>query len=202
MDNQQEELVWAAFECIAVGIRKNFQSISCGGQSTQFIRDRFTSIGIYPNLTNSLRSECGERLEYNAQSNSGLSGSRNGAAIHRAGIFQNLFDSDLIWRRKKLSDMKAAIKAADKQLRAVLLRALITMSYAHWEGYVRSCANWYFEHLILRKRPFSDFERHFYINSFLARLETFSRSGTSIESRCKLAVNVLDGGGASFSYVN
>jgi hypothetical protein len=51
------------------------------------------------------------------------------------------FDFDLIWRRKELSDMKAAIKKADTASKSVLLRALITMTYAHWEGYIRVCAN-------------------------------------------------------------
>ena len=61
----------------------------------------------------------------------------------------DLFDDDLIWRRRELSDMKAAVKAADVAAKPVLLRALIAMSYAHWEGYVRACANRYFEYLTI-----------------------------------------------------
>ena len=83
----------------------------------------------------------------------------------------SIFDVDLIWRRKELSDMKAAIKAADLPSKPVLLRALIAMSYAHWEGYVRTCANRYFEHLTLRKIPFTELERQIYVNSFLGRLD-------------------------------
>ena len=49
-----------------------------------------------------------------------------------------IFDADLIWRRKELSDMKAAIKKADQFSKPALLRALVAMSYAHWEGYVRT----------------------------------------------------------------
>jgi hypothetical protein len=42
----------------------------------------------------------------------------------------DLFDEDLIWRRKELSDMKSAVRAADAAAKPVLLRAIITMSYA------------------------------------------------------------------------
>src|SRR5271165_5830506 len=74
----------------------------------------------------------------------------------------DLFDEDLIWRRKELSDMKSAVRAADAAAKPVLLRAIITMSYAHWEGYVRTCANRYFEYLTIRRRPYSDLERQIY----------------------------------------
>src|SRR5438876_8342953 len=83
----------------------------------------------------------------------------------------DLFDADLLWRRKELSDMKAAIKLADIAAKPALLRALIALMYAHWEGYVRECANRYFEHLSLRKKLFSEFERQIYINTFLIRLD-------------------------------
>lgn len=45
----------------------------------------------------------------------------------------SILDADLIWRRKELSDMKAAIKAADPPSKSALMRAIIAMSYAHWE---------------------------------------------------------------------
>jgi hypothetical protein len=112
------------------------------------------------------------------------------------------FDSDLIWRRKELSDMKAAIKTADATSKSVLLRALITMCYAHWEGYVRVCANAYFEHITLRKLQFSTLERQLYLNSFLVRLDTMNRTRLSIDARCKLVNDILGGTGARFGYLH
>jgi hypothetical protein len=113
-----------------------------------------------------------------------------------------IFDADLIWRRKELSDIKAAIKAADSHAKPVLLRALTTMSYAHWEGYVRVCASRYFEHLTLRKKPFNAYERQIYVNSILSRLDALSRSRASLSARCDLVNDILDGAGKRFSYVN
>lgn len=114
----------------------------------------------------------------------------------------NILDADLIWRRKELSDIKLAIKNADSSAKPALLRALIAMSYAHWEGYVRTCANRYFEHLTLRRKPFSEFERQIYVNSFLIRLNALQQSRVALEARCKLVNDILDGAGARFSYVS
>jgi hypothetical protein len=114
----------------------------------------------------------------------------------------DIFDVDLNWRRKELSDLKAAIKSADEAAKPVFLRALITMGYAHWEGYVRLCANRYFEYLTLRKKPFADFERQIYVNSYLTRLDALYQSRTSLEARCKLINDVLDGTGGRFSFIN
>lgn len=114
----------------------------------------------------------------------------------------DIFDADLIWRRKELSDLKSAIRTADGAAKPVLLRALITMSYAHWEGYVRLCANRYFEHLTLRKKPFTDFERQIYVNSHLVRLDALHQSRASLEARCKLINDILDGITARFAFIN
>lgn len=114
----------------------------------------------------------------------------------------DIFDVDLNWRRKELSDLKAAIKAADDAAKPVFLRALITMGYAHWEGYVRACANRYFEYLTLRKKPFTDFERQIYVNSHLIRLDALYQSRTNLEARCKLINDILDGANGRFSFIN
>jgi hypothetical protein len=113
-----------------------------------------------------------------------------------------ILDVDLIWRRKELSDMKAAIKSADVPAKPALLRALIAMSYAHWEGYVRTCANRYFEHLTLRKKPFAAFERQIYVNSFLTRLDGLRQGRAGLQARCALVNDILDGVSAKFSYIH
>jgi hypothetical protein len=118
---------------------------------------------------------------------------------------QNLsdaFDLDLIWRRKELSDLKATIRTSDPTARAVLLKALIAMSYAHWEGYVRTCTNRYFEHLTLRRKLYSELERQIYVNSFLNRLDSLYQSRSGLEARCKLINDILDGATVRFGRVH
>lgn len=113
-----------------------------------------------------------------------------------------IFDAELIWRRKELSDLKAAVKAADQHARHALLRSIIAMSYAHWEGYVRTCATRYFEHLTLRKKPFSEFERQIYVNSLLGRLDALSQGRVNLQERCKLVNDILDSTAERFVYLN
>lgn len=113
-----------------------------------------------------------------------------------------IFDEDLIWRRKELSDIKLAIKNADATARTALLKAIITMAYAHWEGFVRTCANRYFEHLTLRKISFREFERQIYVNSILVKLDALHQSRVSLDERCKLINGILDGGNGRFSFIN
>jgi len=84
----------------------------------------------------------------------------------------------------------------------VLLRALVTMSYAHWEGYVRFCAKAYFEHLTLRKLRYSTLERQIYVNSFLIRLDAMNKARIGIEARCKLVNDILDGIEGRFGYIH
>jgi hypothetical protein len=121
---------------------------------------------------------------------------------YTADDLSNLFDEELIWRRRELSDMKAAVWRADRPAKVALLRALVTMCYAHWEGYVRACANRYFEYLTMRRRPYSDFERQVYVNAFLVRIDALHKGRTSLDARCKLVNDIIDGTVGQFNYIN
>lgn len=113
-----------------------------------------------------------------------------------------IFDDDLTWRRKELSDLKSAIKVADPISKSALLKSLVAMSYAHWEGYVKVIAKKYFEHFTLRRQPYANFERQFYVNSMLARLDSISHSRGSIKERCQIINEILDNKESKFSYIH
>lgn len=116
--------------------------------------------------------------------------------------FSAQITADRNWRIREISDLKLAIKRSDDNLRKVLLRALITICYAHWEGYIRFSARKYFEHIALRKFPYSVLDRQFLRNYFLPRLAALSISKTSIAERCALVDGVLDCSEHRFSRVN
>jgi hypothetical protein len=110
-------------------------------------------------------------------------------------------DSDLTWRVKELSDLKAAI--GDKSnAPAVLLRSLITMLYAHWEGHIRFCAKKYFEYVALRKHRYNQLEKQLYINSFLTRLGDLHLRRVGVEERCRLISDVLESSEDRFSRIS
>jgi hypothetical protein len=111
-------------------------------------------------------------------------------------------DSELTWRRKELSDLKSAIRSADSIARRVLLRSLVTMSYAHWEGYVRTSATTYFSHIAIKKKPYRDLDRQFYTNSFVVRLNSFYRSKYSTKDACTFIASILDSQESRFAFIN
>jgi MAE_28990/MAE_18760-like HEPN len=116
--------------------------------------------------------------------------------------FSAQITEDRSWRLKEISDLKNAIDRADEQLQQVLLRALITICYAHWEGYIRFAARKYLEHIALRKFQYAVLDRQFFRNYFLPRLSALSTSKTSIAERCALIDDVLSFSDRRFSHVN
>ena len=98
--------------------------------------------------------------------------------------------------------MKTAVTKADPNLSRVLLRALVTICYAHWEGYVRFAARKYLEHVALRKFQYKSLNRQFLRNYFLPRLAALSNSKTSLTERCALVDEVLNSSERRYSRVN
>lgn len=116
--------------------------------------------------------------------------------------FSEQITADRSWRLKEISDLKTAVVKADSNLSRVLLRALVTICYAHWEGYVRFAARKYLEHVALRKLHYKDLNCQFFRNYFLPRLAALSTSNTSLEERCTLVDEILNSSEHRFSRVN
>lgn len=116
--------------------------------------------------------------------------------------FADQLDSDLTWRLRELSDLKVAIKNSQRNARSVLLRSLVTILYAHWEGHIRFCVQKYFEHVTLRKYRYDRLERQLYVNRFLAPLNALYRARINVGERCQLISEVLDSSQERFSHVS
>ena len=116
--------------------------------------------------------------------------------------FSAQITEDRNWRIREISDLKTAILRADDNLRRVLLRALVAICYAHWEGYVLFAARKYLEHVALRKFQYKNLDRQFLRNYFLPRLAALSISRTSVGERCALIDEILDSSDRRFSRIN
>jgi hypothetical protein len=116
--------------------------------------------------------------------------------------FSAQITEDRSWRLKEISDLKTAINRADSNLQRVLLRGLVAICYAHFEGYVRFAARKYLEYVALRKFKYSEIDRQFLRNYFLPRLAALSTSKTSIAQRCALVDEILNSFDRYFSRVN
>ncbi|MGJ3646993.1 MAE_28990/MAE_18760 family HEPN-like nuclease [Sphingomonas sp. GlSt437] len=116
--------------------------------------------------------------------------------------FSAQITEDRNWRMKEISDLKSTIQQGDEGAKRVLLRALVTICYAHWEGYVRFTAKKYLEHIAMRKFQYSQLNPQFFKNYFLPRLAYSSGRNLSISERCALVEEILNSSDRRFSRVN
>lgn len=117
--------------------------------------------------------------------------------------FSDQISQDRTWRLKEISDLKSAAKnAPDKNLETVLLRSLVTICYAHWEGHIRFSAKKYMEFIALRKLRYSDLKPQFFKNRFLPRLDALSQSRQNVKEKCNLIDEILNKHTERFSHVN
>lgn len=114
----------------------------------------------------------------------------------------NQLTHDRTWRIKEISDLRSISERADLIQQRVLLRSLVTMCYAHWEGYVRYAARKFLEHIALRKLRYDELDKQFFRNYFLPRLTALSSNKGTLEERCDLVDNILDFSTKRFSHVN
>lgn len=110
--------------------------------------------------------------------------------------------ADRTWRIKEISDLKATTMRADKISQKVLLRALVTICYAHWEGYVRLAAQRFLEYIAVRKLQLCELDRQFTRNHFLPRLSTLTFSKPSMTELCALVDTILDSQTNRYARVN
>lgn len=111
-------------------------------------------------------------------------------------------DSDLTTRLRELSDLKRAILDAGPNNRTVLLKALVALAYANWEGFVKYSATKYFEFISIRRLPYTALSQQFYTNSFLLRMASFTTSKPSVESCVDFIDDVLTASAQRFTRIN
>jgi len=114
----------------------------------------------------------------------------------------NQIQDDRTWRIREISDLSDAVQRADAISQRVLLRALVTICYAHWEGYVRYSAQKYIEHIAIKKLAFSTLSAQFTRNHFLPRLSALSSSKVKLRGKCELIDEILELSSKKFSRIN
>jgi hypothetical protein len=114
----------------------------------------------------------------------------------------NQISSDRTWRIREIIDLSDAVKRADPICRKVLLRALVTICHAHWEGHVRYSAQRYIEHIAIKKLAFSALSVQFTRNHVLPRLSSLSSSKFGLRGKCELVDEILELSAKKFSRIN
>lgn len=114
----------------------------------------------------------------------------------------NQINSDRTWRIREITDLSDAVRRADQISKRVLLRALVTICYAHWEGYVRYGAQGYIEHVAIKKLAFSALSVQFTRNHVLPKLSALSSSKVGLRVKCELVDEILELSSKKFSRIN
>lgn len=70
--------------------------------------------------------------------------------------------TELVWRRKELTDLRALVQQFDGELRSkVLIRCAIALLYAHWEGFVKKTSAYYLEYVASHRLPYKKLAPNF-----------------------------------------
>jgi len=72
-------------------------------------------------------------------------------------------DGDLIWRRRELFDFRVVVENEGNNpgRRSALLRAGVTLLYAHWEGFVKRSGSYYLEFVANQGKKASELQVNF-----------------------------------------
>jgi hypothetical protein len=65
--------------------------------------------------------------------------------IRNLNQLQTILDEEFSWRLKEIANLKLAIRQQNTLSEKTLVRAGITLLYAHWEGFVKSAAQAYLD---------------------------------------------------------
>lgn len=74
---------------------------------------------------------------------------------------EEALDQDLAWRKRELTTLKFAVKGSRGHEKEVLMRAAITLFYAHWEGHIKHCAKAFLCFLNRQSPPNSNMAENF-----------------------------------------
>jgi MAE_28990/MAE_18760-like HEPN len=108
--------------------------------------------------------------------------------------FDDLYEeltSNLTWRIREISTLRKMLEAADNNSARALGRAIVTMLYAHWEGYVKGASESYLRYVAARSIPYERLApAFFYIASgrYIARLQA---TGSGLSEKIEACHSIM-----------
>jgi hypothetical protein len=114
--------------------------------------------------------------------------------LRTADEFSAAITSDLTWRIREISDLRAAIRRIDASLRPSVLRAGVPLIYAHWEGHVIVVARAYVDFLAIRRPEYSTIRPSFRLNEFFNDFKTLGQTRLNYRQQIDLISKIVDSG--------
>ena len=106
--------------------------------------------------------------------------------------FLDALSSDLTWRIREISDLKTAAKSSTKSVRTSLVRALLTLGYAHFEGHIKFSGTIYHKYVARRKFALKELHPHFVEAQYWRKISKIQSSGISFEEFQKLIIEMIE----------
>lgn len=113
---------------------------------------------------------------------------------------EEALDNDLAWRKHEISLITGQVSRSKNKIRLTLIRAAITLMYAHWEGHIKKSAQIYLTFLNHKAPKYSEmkenfchislqekFEEGFSIKKYISQKEIFEYISSGLN--CNFKVN-------------
>lgn len=81
------------------------------------------------------------------------------AKLRTVSLFVSELDRELSWRKHDISAVAGALDKARGKAREALVRALIAVTYAHWEGFNKAALIAYADHITLQGKSYGSLRR-------------------------------------------
>ncbi len=90
---------------------------------------------------------------------------------------ENYLDDDLKWRKKEITDL---LFLAKENCNVVLLKSMILLIYAHWEGYIKKSSKVYLKFIVDKKVPLKDLSSNFKAAALKGNIKQCFESNNSL----------------------
>ena len=114
--------------------------------------------------------------------------------VRDEGELTGRLDRDMAWRTRELSSLSLVLQRAEALVQVGLMRGLICLLYAHWEGFVRNAARSYLEYIANRRLKYRELRRNFLVIGLRPYITGVASGGRSISADTKLVRAVFDAG--------
>lgn len=99
--------------------------------------------------------------------------------LHTQNQLQDFLDTELGWRIKEISTLKAAVRSSAYISEQTLVRASIALLYAHWEGFIKSAATAYVTYVNNQGLSYAELQTCFVVLGFKKALHDVQQSKQS-----------------------
>lgn len=102
-------------------------------------------------------------------------------------IFLKQLSDDRLWRARELSDLRLMhSKAESAREKVAASRAIVVLSYAHWEGYCASSAGTLIDYLEAKKTRYSLLPLDMMLGAMSGALDSYRNTADNLDSRRRL----------------